>query len=49
MRSISRVTALVAGLGAEAVGNTPEQFLGYIRSEIPKYAKVIRESGARVD
>jgi len=39
----------LAGLGAEPVGNTSEQFLAYIRSEIPKYAKVIRESGARVD
>jgi tripartite-type tricarboxylate transporter receptor subunit TctC len=39
----------MASLGAEPVGNTPEQFLAYIKNEIPKYAKVIRESGASVD
>jgi tripartite-type tricarboxylate transporter receptor subunit TctC len=39
----------LALLGAEPVGNTTEQFLAYIKSEIPKYAKVIRDSGARVD
>ena len=39
----------LSALGAEPVGNSPEQFLAYIRSEIPKYAKVIRESGATVD
>jgi tripartite-type tricarboxylate transporter receptor subunit TctC len=39
----------MANLGVEPVGNTPEQFLAYIRNEIPKYAKVIRESGASVD
>jgi tripartite-type tricarboxylate transporter receptor subunit TctC len=39
----------LASLGAEPVGNSPAEFLAYIRSEIPKYAKVIRESGAKVD
>jgi tripartite-type tricarboxylate transporter receptor subunit TctC len=36
-------------LGAEPVGNTPEEFAAYIRSEAQKYAKVIKASGARVD
>jgi len=36
-------------LGAEPVGNTPEQFAAYIRSESAKYAKVIQASGAKVD
>jgi tripartite-type tricarboxylate transporter receptor subunit TctC len=39
----------LANLGAEPVGNTPEQFSAYIRREIPKYAKVIHDSGATVD
>ena len=39
----------MASLGAEPVGNTSAEFLAYIKSEIPKYARVIRDSGARVD
>jgi tripartite-type tricarboxylate transporter receptor subunit TctC len=35
--------------GAQIQGGTPEQFAAYIKSEIPKWAKVIRDSGARVD
>jgi tripartite-type tricarboxylate transporter receptor subunit TctC len=36
-------------LGAEPVGNTPEEFAAYLKSEIAKWGKVIKESGARVD
>ena len=36
-------------LGAEPVGNTPEEFAAYIRAEADKYGKVIRASGAKVD
>jgi tripartite-type tricarboxylate transporter receptor subunit TctC len=39
----------MAHLGAEPVGNTPEEFAAYIRSESRKYADVIRASGAKVD
>ena len=35
--------------GADPVGGTPEQFAALIRGEIQKWAKVIRESGAKVD
>jgi len=35
--------------GAEAVGNTPEYFADYIRTETEKWAKVVKESGAKVD
>jgi tripartite-type tricarboxylate transporter receptor subunit TctC len=35
--------------GAEAVGNSPEFFADYIRSETIKWAKVVKESGAKVD
>ena len=34
---------------AEPIGGTPEQFGDYIRSEIVKYAKVVKESGAKID
>ncbi len=39
----------LAAQGAEAVSNTPEQFAAYIRSETVKWAKVVRDSGARAD
>lgn len=35
--------------GAEIIGGTPQQFAAYIQAEIPKWAKVIRDSGARAD
>jgi tripartite-type tricarboxylate transporter receptor subunit TctC len=35
--------------GAEAVGNSPEFFVEYIRSETTKWAKVVKDSGAKVD
>ncbi|HLQ24407.1 MAG TPA: tripartite tricarboxylate transporter substrate binding protein [Acidiferrobacterales bacterium] len=36
-------------LGVEAGGGTPEQFGDYIKKEIAKWAKVVKESGARSD
>lgn len=35
--------------GAEPVGNVSEEFRLYIRNEIEKWGRVIRESGARVE
>jgi len=35
--------------GAEAAGGSPEQFGDYIKSETVKWAKVVKESGAKVD
>jgi len=36
-------------LGVEAGGGTPEQFGDFIKKEIAKWAKVVKESGARPD
>jgi tripartite-type tricarboxylate transporter receptor subunit TctC len=36
-------------LGFDPVANTPEQFTEYIKIEVTKWAKVIKDSGARVD
>ena len=35
--------------GAEPVGNTPQEFGAFIRSEIAKWAKVIKAAGARAE
>jgi tripartite-type tricarboxylate transporter receptor subunit TctC len=37
------------GLGFEIVGSTPEQFGAYIKSEIRKWEKVVKASGAKPD
>jgi len=45
----SQMKARMAELGMETVGNTPEQFDAYIRTEIEKWATVVKASGARAD
>ena len=39
----------MTNLGAEPVGNAPEEFAAYIRAEAEKYARVIKASGAKAD
>ena len=39
----------LAAEGAEGVGNTPEQFGAYMRSEMVKWGGVVKRSGARAD
>ena len=41
--------ARMAEIGLEPVGTTPEQFDAMIRSDIEKWAKVVKFSGARVE
>ena len=36
-------------MGAEPVGNTPTQFATFIKNEIAKWTKVVKDSGAKVD
>jgi tripartite-type tricarboxylate transporter receptor subunit TctC len=36
-------------LGAEPVGNTAEEFATFTKSELNKWARVVKQSGARVD
>ena len=43
------VSQRLNGLGFEIVGSTPEQFGAYIRSEIKKWEKVVKASGAKPD
>jgi tripartite-type tricarboxylate transporter receptor subunit TctC len=54
-REIAAVVRLPAvrerllGLGAEPVGNTPEQFEAFNRSELAKWGRIVRQSGAKAD
>ncbi|WP_395057699.1 Bug family tripartite tricarboxylate transporter substrate binding protein, partial [Polaromonas sp.] len=41
--------ARFAALMAEPVGNSPEQFGAFMKSELVKYEKVVKASGAKVD
>lgn len=43
------VKQLLLGHGFEAVGNTPAQFSEFIRMEIAKWAKIIKEADIRAD
>ena len=36
-------------LGVEVGSSTPEEFAAYIKSEIPKWAAVVKTSGAQVE
>ena len=38
-----------AALGAEPLHNTPEQFAAFLKTDLGKWAKVVRDSGARID
>ena len=41
--------AKFADLGLEGIGNSPDEFAAVIKSEIPKWAKVIKDSGIKPD
>jgi tripartite-type tricarboxylate transporter receptor subunit TctC len=35
--------------GGQIITSTPDQFAAYIKSEIGRFAKIVRESGAKVE
>jgi tripartite-type tricarboxylate transporter receptor subunit TctC len=37
------------GLGVDIVADSPKEFEAYIKSEIPKWAAVVKQSGAQID
>ena len=39
----------IANVGAETVGNSPEQFAAFIRAERAKYAKIVKDGNIRLD
>lgn len=43
------VRSLMVGQCADAMSATPEGYAAYVRAEVVKWGKVVRESGARVE
>ncbi|MGZ5259575.1 MAG: tripartite tricarboxylate transporter substrate-binding protein, partial [Burkholderiales bacterium] len=47
--ALTDVKERISGLGAEFVASSPEEFDQFNRSQIAKWTKVVRFSGARAD
>jgi tripartite-type tricarboxylate transporter receptor subunit TctC len=43
------VQASLGKLGVDIVGDTPREFQAYIKSEIPKWTAIVKNSGAKLD
>ncbi|MGV3654808.1 MAG: Bug family tripartite tricarboxylate transporter substrate binding protein [Noviherbaspirillum sp.] len=43
------VQGRLASIGASTIGSSPQEFAAFIHSEIPRWAKLVRDSGARAD
>jgi tripartite-type tricarboxylate transporter receptor subunit TctC len=39
----------LTALGIEPASSTPEEFAALVRSEIPKWARIVKASGAKVE
>ena len=39
----------LAIMGADGVGDTPQHFAAFIKAEIPKWAKVVKEAGLKIE
>ena len=39
----------IQGVGADTVGNTPEEFAAYIRAESEKYARIVKAANIKID
>jgi len=39
----------LANEGAEAIGSTPAQFTAYLREELARYGKLIKDAGIRAE
>ncbi|MEO7727106.1 MAG: tripartite tricarboxylate transporter substrate binding protein [Burkholderiales bacterium] len=39
----------ISGVGADIVGNTPEEFAAFIRAETEKYARIVKAANIKID
>ena len=52
INQVLRIPEIRNGLitqGAEPLGTTPDEFTAWVRNEVQKWAKVVKQSGAKVD
>ena len=49
MLAQAEVKERLATLGAEGVGNTPDEFRAFVKAEIVKWARVVKEAGLKVE
>jgi tripartite-type tricarboxylate transporter receptor subunit TctC len=47
--SIPDVKERVSGLGADLVGNSPDEFRQFLKKELATWSKVVKEVGMRID
>ena len=47
--AIPDVKERVSGLGADLVGNAPDEFRAFLKKEISTWSKVVKEVGMRID
>ena len=45
----SEVTGGLAGFVFEPIGNTPEEFGTFVKEDIARWAKLVKENGAEVE
>jgi tripartite-type tricarboxylate transporter receptor subunit TctC len=46
---LPELTKRLSDEGADPAGGTPEQFAALIKEEIPRWGKIVKESGAKID
>jgi tripartite-type tricarboxylate transporter receptor subunit TctC len=39
----------LVGMGVDIIGNSPEEFAAFLRAEIARYAKVIKDAGIKAE
>ena len=47
--AIPEVKERVTGLGADLVGNTPDEFRAFLKNELATWSRVVKEVGMRID
>src|SRR5262249_34234171 len=47
--ALPNLRAKLADAGMEGIGNSPDEFAAVIKSEIPKWAKIVKEAGIKAD
>jgi tripartite-type tricarboxylate transporter receptor subunit TctC len=45
----AEVRERLAGLAFDPIGGSPETFAAYLKTEVTKWSKVIRETGAKIE